>query len=193
MTVGQRYQLLSRIGAGGMGVVYKALDRLTGNQIALKRIALSREPSLPGSVGGASGEPAGPSIDPTLGFERTMLGPVFSANTVAAYPPSPQGSVQNDELLRLGLAQEFRTLASLRHPHIISVLDYGFDSDQQPYFTMELLCDAAPLLEGGQKLPRPQRFQLLLQLLNALMYLHRRGVLHRDIKPAGIAGRLFRR
>ena len=115
-----------------------------------------------------------------------MLGPVFMANTMPALVSSPQGAVDNAELLRLGLAQEFRTLASLRHPHIISVLDYGFDSEQQPYFTMELLSAAAPLLEGGQKLPRPLRFQLLLQLLNALMYLHRRGVLHRDIKPANI-------
>ena len=40
---------------------------------------------------------------------------------------------------RMALAQEFRTLAALRHPHIISVLDYGFVEQSQPFFTMELL------------------------------------------------------
>src|SRR5690349_24806178 len=31
---------------------------------------------------------------------------------------------------RVALAREFRTLASLRHPNIISVLDYGFSDDR---------------------------------------------------------------
>ena len=37
------------------------------------------------------------------------------------------------------LANEFKTLASLRHPNIISVLDYGFDKENKPFFTMDLL------------------------------------------------------
>src|SRR5690606_1920632 len=40
------------------------------------------------------------------------------------------------------LANEFRTLSSLRHPNIISVLDYGFDEDNRPFFTMNLLKDS---------------------------------------------------
>jgi serine/threonine protein kinase len=39
------------------------------------------------------------------------------------------------QALRLMLAHEFRTLAGLRHPHIISALNYGFDAAQQPFFT----------------------------------------------------------
>ncbi len=47
--------------------------------------------------------------------------------------------IQGDSIdFRLALAQEFKMLATMRHPHIISVLDYGFDNTQQPYFTMEL-------------------------------------------------------
>jgi len=43
------------------------------------------------------------------------------------------------------LANEFQVLASLRHPHIIDVLDYGFDDTRQPYFTMSLVRDAVQI------------------------------------------------
>ena len=41
---------------------------------------------------------------------------------------------QTDNDPNLGLAREFQTLASLRHPNVIGVLDYGFDVDQHPVF-----------------------------------------------------------
>jgi serine/threonine protein kinase len=87
---------------------------------------------------------------------------------------------------RLALAQEFKTLASLRHPHIISVLDYGFDKNRQPYLTMELLEDAPTLIGFGQDQPRPKQMALLVQVLQALAYLHRRGIIHRDLKPDNV-------
>jgi serine/threonine protein kinase len=88
--------------------------------------------------------------------------------------------------LRLHLAQEFRTLAGLRHPHIVSVLDYGFDPGKQPYFTMEFLQNARTLDEAAGRHPFEVRVGLLLQILQALTYLHQRGVLHRDLKPGNI-------
>src|SRR5258708_14890968 len=51
--------------------------------------------------------------------------------------------------LRLSLAQEFQTLVSLRHPYIISVLDYGFDDTRQPYFTLDLLQNSQTILDSG--------------------------------------------
>lgn len=92
----------------------------------------------------------------------------------------------NAEDFRLALAREFKMLASLRHPNIIQVLDYGFDDNREPYYTMELLENAVTLLETAQGAGLQRRIDLLVQMLHALAYLHRRGILHRDIKPANV-------
>src|SRR5690606_12374779 len=88
--------------------------------------------------------------------------------------------------VEVALAREFRTLASLRHPHIISVLDYGFDETVQPYFTMELLENAQDIVEAGSVLSEDEQVELLVQVLQALAYLHRRGIVHRDLKPDNV-------
>ena len=90
-----------------------------------------------------------------------------------------------ERTLRLALAQEFRILASLRHPNIISVLDYGFE-DAAPYFTMDYIEEARTLLQAGHSRPLSEQVNLLIDVLQALAYLHRHGILHRDLKPANV-------
>jgi serine/threonine protein kinase len=138
--INRRYILQKELGAGGMGTVYQAVDRLTGQSVALKQL------TQPGSRTSKSLE------------------------------------------LALSLAREFKVLATLRHPHIINVLDYGFDEQFQPFFTMHLLEKPQTILDSGRYRPQEEQIALLLQLLQALDYLYRRGIIHRDLKPANILG-----
>ncbi|NBD14446.1 AAA family ATPase [Corallococcus sp. c25j21] len=88
--------------------------------------------------------------------------------------------------MALSLAHEFQTLVSLRHPHVIRVLDYGFDVEGRPYLAMDLLEDARTLVEAGADAPLVVQVGLLIQTLQALAYLHRRGIIHRDLKPGNV-------
>lgn len=141
--IGNRYLLLNEIGAGGMGVVYHAKDRLTGREVALKRVLTDLE---------------------TFKLDDTVQAEDF----------------------RLALAREFKLSASLRHPNIIDVLDYGFDDNQHPYFTMELLKEPTTIVHNTDEQSVDDRLTLIIQFLYALSYLHRRGIVHRDLKPANV-------
>lgn len=91
-----------------------------------------------------------------------------------------------DPALALALAQEFRTLSGLRHPNIVAVLDYGFDSQRFPYYTMQLLEHAQSLTDFTADFGTIGKIRLTLDILLALVYLHRHGIIHRDLKPHNV-------
>ncbi len=84
------------------------------------------------------------------------------------------------------LAREFVLLAGLRHPNVVACMDYGLDASERPFCTMDLQRDALPLREFARDLPLGAKVDLLVQLLHALAYVHRRGLVHRDVKPDNV-------
>ena len=83
--------------------------------------------------------------------------------------------------------QEARTVASLNHPHIITIHSVR-RLEELPYFVMKFVRGRSleHVLRREGRLPLPVIRDLLFQVGSALAYAHRRGVIHRDVKPANI-------
>ncbi|MFO0756934.1 MAG: AAA family ATPase [Byssovorax sp.] len=202
-TFRRRYVIQGALGAGGMAAVYQARDRL-GGQVALKRLKARGSLVRPGD----SEMPSPDAPTPVLASETDLSGPALSDTLAPTAVYDPQGDPSGHEptvdlsrmptrpgaapfsesgmALRLALTQEFRTLSTVRHPNIIGVLDYGFDDEGQPYFTMDLLRNPETIYEAGARATTEGKVALIAQMLQALLYIHRRGLVHRDLKPSNV-------
>jgi len=95
--------------------------------------------------------------------------------------------LSQDEQLRKRFCQEAKLAASLDHPVIIDVYDFGskddFDYIIMPYLEGSTLQDR--LKEVG-KFGVRECLRLMIKLTDALSYAHKKNVVHRDIKPSNI-------
>jgi eukaryotic-like serine/threonine-protein kinase len=99
--------------------------------------------------------------------------------------------LSGDAEFRRRFHAEARMTASLNHPGIAAVHDYGeaaSDSDSSAYIVMELVVGEplATTLSRHPRLSTDRTLDILVQAGNALQAAHERGVVHRDIKPANI-------
>jgi len=88
--------------------------------------------------------------------------------------------------------REYLVLSRIHHPNIVRVFRYGLAEDRRPYVLMELL-DGVPAQVYAKSCGRPgtprrtsQVIRMVRGVAEALAYLHRHNMLHRDLKSANV-------
>src|SRR5437588_702198 len=81
-----------------------------------------------------------------------------------------------------GFLTEARTIARLRHPHIIQVLDFGVEQ-ATPFLVMDYAPGGTLRQPKGRQLSADIVVTYVRQVAQALQYAHQHQLIHRDIKP----------
>lgn len=129
------YKLLERVGVGGQGVVWSALDQ------ERKRVVAIKFSEIPDGNQARAGDPSDPQLN---------------------------------------------RLIQLKHPHILPFLEYGFEKNLRftigPYIPGQTLAHKT----RTSALPFNEILNYGTEIASALDYLHREGIIHRDLKTSNI-------
>jgi hypothetical protein len=126
---------------------------------------------------------------------RGGMGAVYRAKddrlqrSVALKVLSPPVAITTGANLRARFRREAQAAASIRHPCVVTVYDYGTDAELDlDFLVMELLVgeDLATMLSRPSRPTLGGTLAILHQVATGLAAGHRRGIVHRDVKPANI-------
>jgi serine/threonine protein kinase/tetratricopeptide (TPR) repeat protein len=84
-------------------------------------------------------------------------------------------------------ANERQALAMMDHPNIAQIFDAGATSKGRPYFVMEYI-EGALITQfcDRKRMTTRERLALFLAVCDAIHHAHRKGVIHRDVKPSNV-------
>ncbi|MGB5547239.1 MAG: serine/threonine-protein kinase, partial [Polyangiales bacterium] len=96
--------------------------------------------------------------------------------------------LQRTSEARARFTREAKSVAKLRHPHILEIYDYSGEASEETYIAAELL--TGPTLKDfvlqHKELPPEIAACIALQLADALSEAHDKGIIHRDVKPENV-------
>ncbi len=155
--INDRYKILKALGRGGFGITYIAWDESTKERVAVKECF-----------------PEG------LCIRETQTGSIK--------PARPEWEQQYLNALN-DMRKEMRTLTGLNHEGIVRINDVIWGNGGvfcvMPWLQGGTLRDITSSA-AGRNLTADRSISWLRMLLDALRYLHNRGIVHRDIKPTNI-------
>lgn len=98
------------------------------------------------------------------------------------------GELKNSLEVRMRFRREAEAAATVTHPHVVGVHDFGYAPDGRPYLVCDYLegTDLGTLLVSERPLSIALAVQIARQLCRALEAAHQRNVIHRDLKPANV-------
>lgn len=96
-------------------------------------------------------------------------------------------TLAEQEDFRTRFEREAQAVASLQHPNIVQVYDFG-EADGAYYMVMEIIKgpDLGAYLSQHGKLPLAEAQLLVDGIASALDYAHAQGLVHRDVKPSNV-------
>jgi serine/threonine-protein kinase len=96
-------------------------------------------------------------------------------------------SIEDNPELRERFFREARAAGQLSHRNIITIHDLG-EHEGQPYLAMEFLTgeDLQHRLSRQEPMSLRRKLEVAAEICDGLAYAHRRGLVHRDVKPANI-------
>jgi serine/threonine-protein kinase len=102
-----------------------------------------------------------------------------------------RSDLANDPTFQARFRREAQSAASLNHPAVVAVYDTGEDYGLDlaiPYIVMEYVDGHTlrELLQSDRRLTPERALEITGEVLQALDYSHRQGIIHRDIKPANV-------
>ncbi len=90
-----------------------------------------------------------------------------------------------DEQFEAAVRREVQAMATLEHPNVALVHDYG-RIDEGSFIVMELAQESLGHILSRRPLKWSELFDVLSSVLEALAHAHSRGLIHRDIKPDNV-------
>ncbi|MDP3506440.1 MAG: serine/threonine-protein kinase [Candidatus Melainabacteria bacterium] len=134
--VGENYEIISLLGVGGMGYVYRVRHRILQKLFAMKTLS----------------------------------------------------SQQVTEIAWRRLQVEAQAIARMNHPNIVGIYNLGLHEERLPYYVMDLLDGEAlaDRLKRDSALSLAEALPIFIEVCSGLGYAHKKGIIHRDIKPGNI-------